>query len=783
MMTQAILDFIAAPRPSELEPLALAIFSEQFARIEAYRRYCLSMQASPATVRSLFDIPLVSTAAFKHTILSAQPQSAERVFVTSGTSRGEATRGRHFVSDLALYRASAVAHMRRMLFPEGRRMPLLALHPTADRLPESSLSQMLTWAFEAFGAADSCCCATQRGVDVEAAARFLANTRSQGEPVGILGTTAAFAVLFDFLRQSGSRLRLAAGSRLMDTGGAKGQAIPMSSEELTAAAHDYLGIASELVINEYGMTELCSQLYDATPFNTPYLRPQAARVKLPPPWLHVSARDPVTMRPVPPGAPGLLCFFDLANAGSISALMTEDLGTVLADGTVQIHGRALAADARGCALGIEQFAAAEVRLSGAASVQAGVADGAGTADSAAIHAIAARMPSGAHDVAARIRTAGVIADACRLWRQPDYPLRREMIAATALAGGQSEPLLDASLDALLARFDTRHLLSLAEALPPSDCLFGFVMPGNAPGAGLHELAQALIAGARAIVKSASAQPFFFPAFARTIAQLDSHLAQRLAVCTWDRQQSECTAALAQVCDMVAAFGNDETMALLAVSLGRKLIDFGARLSIGIVTREGLADRALSAAIARDVALFDQRGCLSMHHLFIEAEVARARDMARQIAVALAALHRTLPPARPDVSTAASARAVREDCLWRMIGNNGAELWSSEELDWAVLFDPAGKLNASPLCRTLRVSVLSQLDELETRLAAGPGIEGVALADPGQRLARFHAVLRQRGASYFCRPGELQSPPPDWPHGGGRFLARLQSISRLSCAYE
>ena len=84
-----------------------------------------------------------------------------------------------------------------------------------------------------------------------------------------MGTTAAFAALFSALSGAGIRLRLAPGSRMMDTGGAKGQGVPMQAAEVIARAGELLAIAPAMVINEYGMTELCSQLYDATPFNCP----------------------------------------------------------------------------------------------------------------------------------------------------------------------------------------------------------------------------------------------------------------------------------------------------------------------------------------------------------------------------------------------------------------------------------------------------------------------------------------------------------------------------------
>jgi hypothetical protein len=106
------------------------------------------------------------------------------------------------------------------------------------------------------------------------------------------------------------------------------------------------------------MTEMCSQLYDATSFNSDSELPPGHRLKLAPPWLRAVALDPATLTPVIDGQIGLLSFFDLANVGSVSALVTEDFG-IVRDGAIAILGRATAADARGCALAIEQFAASE----------------------------------------------------------------------------------------------------------------------------------------------------------------------------------------------------------------------------------------------------------------------------------------------------------------------------------------------------------------------------------------------------------------------------------------
>jgi hypothetical protein len=233
---------------------------------------------------------------------------------------------------------------------------MLAMHPTADAMPESSLSAMISWSIEEFATGTHLAASRER-VDAAAAIAFLGDCEARSEPVCIMGTTAAFAALFSELDRRGSKLRLAQGSRMMDTGGAKGQAVPLQASDVVVRAKKLLAIAPAMVINEYGMTELCSQLYDATSFNCPGMPDSEERLKIPPPWMRVTARDPVTLRPMADGEVGMLTFFDLANVGSVSAVMTEDLG-IVERGRVRVLGRAVG-EPRGCALGIGQFSANE----------------------------------------------------------------------------------------------------------------------------------------------------------------------------------------------------------------------------------------------------------------------------------------------------------------------------------------------------------------------------------------------------------------------------------------
>ncbi|MGC1679530.1 MAG: hypothetical protein WA740_18525 [Candidatus Binataceae bacterium] len=362
-MVSEILEFIHQPKTELFDGLAIKTFRYQYDAIASYKDYCRRLRVTPDAVLSLGQIPLVSTIAFKFAELA--PAGADRIpgaraFLTSGTTIGAERRGRHVVARPEVYRASAIAHLGAMLFPDGVRMRMLAMHPRAERMPESSLSAMISWCIEEFGRDDSRCVADRGRVDTAAALEFLREASAACEPVCILGTTAAFAAVFERIAESRERLKLAAGSRMMDTGGPKGQRVPLSPAEVASRAGEMLGVDADLVINEYGMTELCSQLYDATPFNSRFGGAPGARVKLAPPWMRPMAIDPASMRRVADGAPGMLAFIDLANVCSVSAILTEDLG-IVEGGCVRVLGRALGAGPRGCALSIESFQAAARR--------------------------------------------------------------------------------------------------------------------------------------------------------------------------------------------------------------------------------------------------------------------------------------------------------------------------------------------------------------------------------------------------------------------------------------
>ena len=339
---------------AEFDDLAAALFEMQYLCSEPYRRFCQRRGATPRRVTGWRQVPPVPISAFKDVTLSCMPpMDCERVFMTSGTSRGE-VKGRNHHPTIAVWDASMRRHFGQRFmqgFASGSgRLPMLLLFPGEDQLPNSSLARYLSLAARCYGTPGSRSYIGAQGLDVAGLRATLDAAVAQAQPVALMGASFSMVHLLDALQAQGVRYALPEGSRILDTGGYKGQARDLPLDALYDALAQTFGVPRSRCINMYGMTELSSQFYDAGNATVP-------SIKHAPHWVRTRVLDPLTGEDRPHGEHGLLAHCDLANFNSAVAILTEDVGIAVADGFLLL-GRAEGAEAKGCSLAVQEFLAA-----------------------------------------------------------------------------------------------------------------------------------------------------------------------------------------------------------------------------------------------------------------------------------------------------------------------------------------------------------------------------------------------------------------------------------------
>ncbi len=335
---------------SDFTMLALAAFAIQFESIEPYRRFCQGRASTPATVRRWQDVPSVPATAFKHfDFVVDAAGSPEATFRTSGTTRGGEPRGRHLVPRTSLYRSSLLPPIAVHVLGGRPCMRFLSLVPSPRERPDSSLSFMVGAAADELASETHWLVDGSGALDAAAWRREADRATGAGEPVAVFATSLALLHLVEGLETRPSS-PLPTGSRIMETGGFKGSGREVARGDLHRRVYAATSVPSHHVIGEYGMTELLSQLYE------PVLRDgaEAAGRYVAPPWVRVRALDPMSLEEMPQGQEGLLAFFDLANAGSVCHVLTEDVGAVVA-GSVRLSGRARGAEPRGCSRAMDEL--------------------------------------------------------------------------------------------------------------------------------------------------------------------------------------------------------------------------------------------------------------------------------------------------------------------------------------------------------------------------------------------------------------------------------------------
>jgi hypothetical protein len=374
----------------------------------------------------------------------------------------------------------------------------------------------------------------------------------------------------------------------------------------------------------------------------------------------------------------------------------------------------------------------------------------------------------------REQIVAALTDVVEGWLAPGSPWFERAVAALPQDTGFSPAMIRHALPTMLAPLRAPALGDLLAAEAGGrhgPALILHILPGNLPGLAAVPAALSLAIGSAALLKAGSGDRVFPALFAASIAARDAELGACVAACYWRGGDRPCEDIALAASDVVVASGDDETIDDLRARTCGRLVGHGHRVSFAVVAREVLADehsrRHAVQRLAEDVAIWDQRGCLSPQVCVVEGDVDAAIDFGAAAAGALAELAERLPPARLTSAERLAMRRFRDEAEWRTFGGERAAVFAlAADGAGTVVVEPTPLFRPTPLCRSLRVLAIADLGALGELLApVRAWLECAGLAAPPERWPLLARRLEESGVHRVCEVGEMQRPPLTWRQGG------------------
>ncbi len=191
---------------------------------------------------------------------------------------------------------------------------------------------------------------------------------------------------------------------------------------------------------------------------------------------------------------------------------------------------------------------------------------------------------------------------------------------------------------VLDQFTKMHHGSFKVRAVPRGLLL-HITAGNVFLSSIDSLIMGFLTKNLSIIKVSSQNKFFPVYFARKLIAFDQEklLSDKFAIIYWKGGNQEIESFLKNKVDAIVAWGGEEMIQAYGQNLSPrvKLIDFGPKISIQLITKKGLLNRNISIVaekVVADIIPWDQAACSSPQNLYLEegidaAEFVEAVDKA------------------------------------------------------------------------------------------------------------------------------------------------------------
>ena len=396
---------------------------------------------------------------------------------------------------------------------------------------------------------------------------------------------------------------------------------------------------------------------------------------------------------------------------------------------------------------------------------------------------------------------GVLSATAQSWLEHNNPFRKLALERGVAETGFSEMTLARGLDSFFKQFTSENLNALVaqdlghverldrftndritntRALARGPALLVHVAAGNIPNPTIFSIVLGFLTRSAQFVKCARGTSFLPRLFAHSIYALEPKLASCLEIAEWPGGSDALEQPLFAEADCATATGSDETLAAIRQRLPTRVrfIGYGHRVSFGYVAADALSRYELKKTLpsaAKDVAAWDQLGCLSPHVLYVEhGGSISAEKFAEMLADEFAVVESTEPRGKIVTEEAAAIALKRSFYEVRAAAAGDVKLWKSENSTaWTVVYEADPQFQVSCLNRFVYVKPVPDMGEA---LRYCEGIRGqvstVGLAAGGDQAQQLAMQLARWGVTRICPLGEMQNPPLTWRHDGRPALGDL-----------
>lgn len=394
----------------------------------------------------------------------------------------------------------------------------------------------------------------------------------------------------------------------------------------------------------------------------------------------------------------------------------------------------------------------------------------------------------------------------RVWGDPMHPLRVEAQATLPGITGFSAEMIALGLDALASdllssealrkkvrtelrgipgpllpgvRFD--HDSGTSTQWKPLGVVL-HVLAGNVFLGGVGSLLEGLLTGNASLLKMSSDETFFLPLFLKSLSAHDPQglFTRRIACFVFPSSARDVMDAFKEECDGVVVWGGEQAVRGWRERLPAscRLVVFGPKLSVAVVTKAGMAEHGVEEAarrLADELAIWDQNACTAPQVCFVEG-TEHPRALLDALAKACAARQTSLPAGQVDFATACEIRKIRGLQSVREALGEGLLAASPQDLAWTVYTDASPDIATSPLHRTLRIVPFSSAQALREALApVAPQLQTLGLLTGASEDAAFRESLADAGALRLLPLGAMAGGESDDPHDGAYDLPQLLKL--------